>query len=87
MLNKLILVLTFILLICLCKSRKSRSGKHTVYGSPSCGWTVKQLEHLDSTSQAYEFVNCKEQSCPSFVNGFPTTKTSNGDIVVGFNKI
>jgi hypothetical protein len=59
--------------------------KHTVYGSMSCGWTRKQLDDLKSKGKEYTFVDCTEGKCPPEVDGFPTTKTPSGEIVVGFN--
>ena len=76
-----------VLLFCNLKTFTSSNSKHTVYGSMSCGWTTKQLDHLKSTGQPYVFVDCQKNKCPSFVNGFPTTETADGELVVGFNKI
>ena len=59
--------------------------KHIVYGSMSCGWTRKQLDHFKKNGKAYTFVDCVNGECPPEVDGFPTTKTPSGEIVVGFN--
>ncbi len=66
-------------------SAEAGEKKHTVYGSMSCGWTRKQLDHLKSKGKAYTFVDCTEGKCPPEVDGFPTTRTPSGEIVVGFN--
>jgi len=43
-----------------------------VYGTPSCGWTMKQREYLDKNRVPYTFVDCTHEQCPDFVKGYPT---------------
>lgn len=58
-----------------------RAGEVTVYGKPSCGWTQKQLEHLNESGTEHTFVDCTEEGrCPSVVKGYPTT------VITGFTK-
>lgn len=57
------------------------AGSVTVYGSPSCGWTKKQLDDLKTKGTSYKFVDCAQEKCPDFVSGFPTT------IIAGYQKI
>lgn len=67
-------------------SSSSSSKSWTVYGSKNCGWTNKQLEHMDSNNISYEFIDCdkNKQKCVG-MEGFPTLKDSNGKTIVGFN--
>jgi hypothetical protein len=82
--NVALVVIVLIALIMILKNKKN-GGKHQVYGSKQCGYTVKQLEFFDSSGQEYDFIDCSKNKCPDFVDGFPTTKTASGKIVVGFN--
>ena len=47
-------------------------GDYTIYGSESCPWTVKALEHAKKMGHAFKYMDCKSETCPSFVDGFPT---------------
>ena len=49
-----------------------RAGEMTVYGSEECGWTQKQREYLNQKKMAYNFVDCSQNQCPAFVDGYPT---------------
>jgi hypothetical protein len=55
----------------------------TVYGSMNCGWTRKQLSHMDDKNVAYKFVDCDSGDCPG-VSGFPTLKNDDGTVKVGY---
>lgn len=59
-----------------------------VYGTDWCGYTTKQRKHLDSKygPGSHVYVNCEEHpdQCQG-MKGFPVTKKSNGDMIVGFN--
>lgn len=63
----------------------SGDGKHVIFGSMDCPWTVKQVKHFEDNGKDYTFVDCVEGKCPPEVDGFPTTKTPSGEFVVGFN--
>ena len=62
------------------------AGAIAVYGSPSCGWTTKQLDYLKKEGKDFKFVDCTKQKCPSFVTGFPTLDVD-GKIISGYKKI
>lgn len=70
------------------KKNKSKSI-WTVYGSMNCGWTRKQLEHLDGKSVKYTFIDCDKN--PGKCNGmeaFPTTiDNSSKEKHVGFKDL
>lgn len=57
----------------------------TVYGSHNCGWTTKQLKHMDSKSISYNFVDCDQdkEACTG-MSGFPTLKNDDGTVKVGY---
>jgi len=52
-------------------------GNVIVYGSKTCPWCVKQETYLKDKGIPYEFVDCKNQQCPEFVQGFPTLMVDN----------
>jgi hypothetical protein len=52
-------------------------GNVIVYGSKTCPWCVKQEEYLTNKGIPYEFVDCRNQQCPDFVQGFPTLMVDN----------
>lgn len=62
------------------------AGAITVYGSPSCGWTGKQLDYLKEKGKDFSFVDCTKQKCPGFVTGFPTSDVD-GKIITGYKEI
>jgi glutaredoxin len=55
----------------------------TVYGSNSCGWTKKQLKHLDEKNIPYKFVDCDKEDCGQ-ISAFPTNVKPDGSRAVGF---
>ena len=57
---------------------KGAAGK--IYGSMTCGYTVKQIEKYPE----YTFIDCAGGECPSFVSAFPTTEHPDGSVVVGY---
>jgi hypothetical protein len=52
-------------------------GDVIVYGSKTCPWCVKQEKYLTDKGIPYEFVDCSNQQCPDFVQGFPTLMVNN----------
>lgn len=52
-------------------------GNVIVYGSKTCPWCVKQEDYLKDKGIPYEFVDCRENQCPEFVDGFPTLMVNN----------
>ncbi len=56
------------------------AGNVTVYGSPQCGWTKKQIKNFDEKGIRYKFVDCTKGKCPKIADGYPTT------VISGFNK-
>jgi len=61
-------------------------GTIIVYGSKACPWCVKQEDYLKNKGIPYEFVDCKNNKCPDFVDGFPTLSI-NGQIKSGYTEI
>ena len=58
----------------------------TVYGTNGCGWTRKQLAHLDKKGISYNYVECDKEDCGG-ISAFPTMKLANGDVVEGFKEL
>jgi hypothetical protein len=58
----------------------------TIYGSMSCGWTRKQIDHMKENGIAYKFVDCAKSKCEG-INGFPTTIHKSGMRLDGYNEI
>jgi len=65
---------------------KSADGLWTVYGSNSCGWTKKQLKHLDEKNIPYKFVDCDSEDCGQ-IAAFPTNVKPDGSRAVGFIEV
>lgn len=65
---------------------KSADGLWTVYGSNSCGWTNKQLKHLDEKNIPYKFVDCDSEDCGQ-IAAFPTNVKPDGSRAVGFIEV
>ena len=61
-------------------------GNVIVYGSKTCPWCVKQEAYLKDKGIPYEFVDCKDQQCPDFVQGFPTLMVNN-EIKSGYTEL
>ena len=80
-----VLCLVYMSLNSMAKSKKAGAEKPewTVYGSKNCGWTMKQLEHMDSKGIAYTFVDCDSQECTG-IQGFPTLTNDTKEVKVGF---
>lgn len=58
----------------------------TIYGSMSCGWTRKQINHMKENGIPYKFVDCSKNKCEG-INGFPTTIHKTGIRLDGYNEI
>lgn len=63
-----------------------RAGTITLYGADGCGWTQKQRAYLDGKGLAYTYVNCEQQTCPSFVTAYPTLEVD-GKITTGYKAL
>ena len=76
-----ILIVGIIIILLKGKSMYSQQpadkGNVIVYGSKTCPWCVKQEKYLTDKGIPYEFVDCKSQQCPDFVQGFPTLMVDN----------
>ena len=58
----------------------------TVYGTNNCGWTRKQIDYMKSNRIPHKYIECDKNDCGE-IRSYPTLKHSNGDVLVGFNKI
>ena len=88
-----IAILVIVVLVYLLRHKKKSApatgndGKYTIYGSEACPWTVKALDLAKKLGHAFDFVDCKSQKCPSFVDGFPTYKNhSSGKVHSGYHE-
>lgn len=63
------------------------SEKWTIYGSKGCPWCIKQTKYFEKLGKPYNFVDCDSTKCPDFVEGYPTLKSSTGEIHSGFTKV
>jgi len=61
-------------------------GNLIVYGSKTCPWCQKQEAYLNSKYIPYTFVDCKVESCPEFVSGYPTLLLNN-QVINGYTEI
>ncbi len=66
-----------------------RVGGVTIYGTPGCGWTSKQIEDFKRKHIQFDFVDCNKETCPTIVKAFPTVTGYPGetDSWVGYKKI
>ena len=93
-LSKCVIVLLVIVVLVFLFRRKNTvapqvasDGNYTIYGSESCPWTVKALDLAKKLGHTFDFVDCKSQKCPSFVDGFPTYKNhGSGNVHSGFHE-
>ena len=67
-------------------NNSGNSGKHTVYGTTWCGFTVKQLDYLKSKNADFVFVDCEKEQCLPDMQGFPVTITADGERVDGYRE-
>ena len=58
----------------------------TVYGTMGCGWTRKQLEHMESKGVSHTCVDCDKGECPG-MDAFPTLVHKDGEKIVGFKEV
>ena len=58
----------------------------TVYGTNGCGWTRKQIAHLDKKGIGYDYIECDKEDCGG-ISAFPTMKLANGDVIEGFKEL
>ena len=64
-----------------------KEGKWKVYGSQNCGWTIKQLKYMDNNNIEYDYTDCKEAQCPSWVKGFPSLISPSGEQTSGYKEM
>jgi len=67
----------------LTKKQKYTGSSWTVYGTDGCGWTRKQLKEMDAKGVSYEYVNCENGGCDG-ITSFPTLKSSDGAVKIGY---
>jgi hypothetical protein len=75
----LALALLVLVLIAIFLVHQKKRGSPVVYGSMGCPHTVS---HRKTVGQ-HTFVDCTSQPCPEFVEAYPTTKYSDGSVIVG----
>ena len=78
-----VLAFLFLLNSWLSKKTSSSKSKWTVYGTDGCGWTRKQLKELDEKNVQYKYINCESGDCGG-ISSFPTLKSDDGELKVGF---
>ena len=64
----------------------SDKGNLIVYGSKTCPWCQKQEKYLNDKHIPYTFMDCRTESCPAFVNGYPTLLLNN-QVLNGYTEI
>jgi hypothetical protein len=62
------------------------NAEWTVYGTNGCGWTRKQIDHLDKKGISYNYIECDKADCGD-ISAFPTMKHSSGKVVEGFREL
>jgi hypothetical protein len=61
-------------------------GNIIVYGSHGCPWCNKQEQYMKAKGIPYIFTDCDTESCPGFVNGYPTI-LKNGEVLSGYTEL
>ena len=84
--RKAALVVLALVLLFIYMRRSSGYNQTLIFGSPSCGWCKKQLAYMDAKGLPYHFVDCNQNACPDFVNGYPTLVVNN-KITYGYTEI
>ncbi len=74
-------------LVVLCILMTPGAPKWKVYGTKTCGWTVKQLDYMKKNGKAYTFIDCANGGKCDGMNGFPTLVDPNGVKIVGYTEI
>jgi hypothetical protein len=82
----ILLALALVVLILLYMSRSSGYNQTLIFGSPTCSWCQKQVSYMDRKGLPYHFVDCGQNFCPDFVNGYPTLVVNN-KITYGYTEI
>lgn len=88
----LVVVVVLILFVMMNKKEKAQvgsTGKWTVYGTDWCGYTKKQLKHMDNNSIEYDYVECSDGACDGFaIKAFPTLRDPSGKLHdAGFKEV
>ena len=81
----LVVILVLLILNGMLIGSQGEQGMWVVYGTLSCGWTRKQLDHLKEKKIPHKFVNCDSENCGGF-RAYPTNIKPNGVKVVGFTQ-
>jgi hypothetical protein len=61
-------------------------GNIIIYGSRGCPWCQKQEQYMKAKGIPYTFTDCDTESCPGFVNGYPTI-LQNGEVLSGYTEL
>ena len=61
-------------------------GNIIIYGSHGCPWCNKQEQYMKDKGIPYIFTDCDAESCPGFVNGYPTI-LQNGEVTSGYREL
>jgi len=61
-------------------------GNIIIYGSHGCPWCNKQEQYMKAKGIPYTFTDCDTESCPGFVNGYPTI-LQNGEVLSGYTEL
>ena len=80
------LVVLYLLNFRLTTPISSGDGQWTVYGTNGCGWTRKQLKHMQDNGIPHKFVDCDKEDCGD-MNAYPTLKDPSGNVTTGFKQV
>ena len=88
----LVLVIVLVLFVMMNKKEKTRGrskGKWTVYGTDWCGYTKKQLKHMDDNTIEYDYIECSDGACDGLsIEAFPTLRDPSGKLHdAGFKEV
>ena len=88
MIGPLVVVALLVAVLLMKRKVKGASGTDgwTVYGTMDCGWTRKQIAHMEENGLTYKFVDCSKKECTG-MDGYPVTTHSSGVRLEGYNEI
>jgi len=82
----LLVVVSLFLLYKFIPTSRPHRGKWTVYGTNGCGWTRKQLKHMEEKGIPHKFIDCDKNDCGD-ITAFPTLQDPSGKRITGYSLV
>ena len=70
------------------KPTSNEGDEYIVYGTMKCGWTRKQLDHMETKGIKHTFIDCdKEPEKCAGMSAYPVVQLPSGEKKIGFQEI